>query len=183
MADSLIGFEIEVKGLDEQLRALQYFPQTAQARLEQGMRKGMALVEREAKREAPVGVTGELRASISHDITYAMGLDVRGVVGASAPHAAAVEMGAKPHFPPVSNIAYWVDRKLRVKDGMEIYGAALAIARKIAKTGGRKQPFLMPGYEKHKDDVVRFLQDSAVQALNDVAAAAKKAVATVRKWL
>jgi len=163
--EGLIGYEIEVRGLDEQLRKLERFAQIAEPYLRSGLSQGMALVEREAKQQAPVGVTGELRSSIGEEVTYASGLDVQGHVYASAPHAAAVEKAAKAHFPPVSTIAYWVDRKLGVVDGFEIYGIALAIARRMARVGQRAQPFLKPAYQAQKVSVLRKLKEGADRAM------------------
>lgn len=154
MSDFGVGYDVEIRGLEEQLKKLERFAPIAQPELTQAMYDVLNLVERGGKQAAPVGVTGELRSGIGSEVTYAVGTDVRGKVGASAPHSAAVELGARPHMPPVSNIAYWVDRKLGVQSGFEVYGVALAIARKIAARGGKKHPFLAPTAQKNKDRIV-----------------------------
>lgn len=159
MTSGDLGYSVEVRGLDEQLRKLERMGDFAQGPLVAAMNWSLSAVEREAKQLAPVGVTGILRSSIGHEVRYAVGTDVRGVVGASAPYAAAVELGASAHYPPVSNIAYWVDRKLQVRDGQEIWQIAVAISRKIGAHGTKARPFLMPAYEARQAAIVeRFRQ-------------------------
>lgn len=168
MSNFGIGFEVEVKGLKEQLRKLEGFGATAQRRLVPAMEDALMMVGDEAKRRAPVGVSGALRSSIGGKVTYAMGTDVRGVVGSALPYAAAVEKGSRPHYPPVANIAYWVDRKLGLRDAMEIYGTALAIARKIGARGTKARPFLFPALEKMMTAVNRRFKKAADDALKDL---------------
>jgi len=160
-----VGYEVTIKGLDEQMQKLERFAAVAQPELTQAMHNVLFMVEAGAKQNAPVGVTGELRSGIGSQVTYAAGTDVRGKVGASAPHSAAVELGARPHFPPVANIAYWVDRKLGVQDGFEVYGIALAIARKIARVGQKKHPFLRPALEKNQARILDEFRGAAERVL------------------
>lgn len=167
MSDFGVGYDVEIRGLDEQLKKIAQFEAIAQPELEHAMTNVVGLVEREAKKLAPVGVTGNLKSAISGRVIYASGTDVRGKVGVGdgAPYGAAVELGARPHFPPVSNIAYWVDRKIGVRDGMEIYGIALAVARKIARAGQKPHPFMKPALEKVQDRIVEQFRSAADRIL------------------
>lgn len=59
---------------------------------------------------------------------------VIGQVGTSLAHAVSVELGTRPHFPPVAAIADWVKVKFGVS-GPAGVAIAWAIARKIAQRG------------------------------------------------
>ena len=56
------------------------------------------------------------------------------LVGTDSPYRPELEYGSRPHFPPLSPIALWAQRKfgLSPEDAKK---AAFAIARKIAKVG------------------------------------------------
>lgn len=168
MADWGIGYEVEIKGLKKQLEKIERMGAIAQPKLVRAMTRSLGMVQAEAQKRAPVGVSGELRSKIGSQVTHAMGTDVQGVVGASAQHAAAVETGSRAHFPPVSNIAYWVDRKMGYKRGETIYGHALAIARAIARRGTRAHPFMKPAYEKFKGRVADEFKAAIDETLKDM---------------
>ena len=64
-----------------------------------------------------------------HDGTgYAAG------VGTSLPYAEPVELGTRPHFPPVQSLEEWVKAKIS-QDPKEIPGIAFCVARKISRDG------------------------------------------------
>lgn len=147
----MVSYEVEIKGLDEQIRRLDRYPQIAGVELGIAMRQAVAMIEREAKIAAPVN-TGQLRSSITSKIELMMGGEVTGIVGTNVIYAPAVEFGARPHFPPLQPLAYWVSRKLGIQ-GWEGIGVTIMIARKIAARGTRAQPFLKPAFEKAKNDI------------------------------
>lgn len=91
------------------------------------------LLEREVKDATPSNVVGHLKDSIfSREQLLPDG--ALGVVGTAKPYAVYVELGTKPHFPPVEALEDWVRAKLAVPE-KEVHGVALAIARKIAARG------------------------------------------------
>lgn len=79
---------------------------------------------------APVAF-GELVSSI-HDIPRRDGATIR----ADAPHAAAVELGSRPHKPPIWPLKKWCELK-----GIPV-NVAWAIQAKIAKQGTRPTWFM-----------------------------------------
>lgn len=89
-------------------------------------------VATEARQRTPVGVSGLLRASIGTRVT--LGTDastlVRGEIftGAQAPYAVYVEMGTKPHWPPIAPLNLWAARVLG--DARLAYAVAWAISRR-----------------------------------------------------
>jgi hypothetical protein len=92
-----------------------------------------ALLEREVKDATPTA-TGLTRASIGSFITEIPD-GLLGVVGSAQPHVEYVELGTRPHFPPLEPIQDWVRVKFGISEQSEIEAAALAIARKIAARG------------------------------------------------
>jgi len=77
---------------------------------------------------------GTLRASIGSDVEVRPGLGVTGVVGTSLAYAVPVEVGTRPHMPPVAPIKLWAEKKLGLT-GREATRAAWAIAMTIKRRG------------------------------------------------
>lgn len=73
---------------------------------------------------------GELRNSRDVDNT------ARGaVVAVKAPHAAIIEDGTRPFFPPIAPLAAWAKRKGLATSDEEARSIGFLIARKISKDG------------------------------------------------
>lgn len=125
--------------------------------MEEAMRRAALLIERDAKKNAPVD-TGRLRSSISSEIrTEGIGGEkVIGVVGSNVVYAAAVELGSRPHFPPPGVLDAWVSRH----GG----GDAFLVARAIARRGTKPSKFLQRAFESNQVKIVRLL-DTAVSEI------------------
>ena len=112
-------------------------PDLAQAELRRAMTEATQYLERETKERTPVGVGGGggLRGSIHSTVELSSGgRAVLGVVGSPLNYAAPVELGTKPHHPPVEPIEDWVQAKLGLR-GKAARRAAWGIAQKIAVRG------------------------------------------------
>ena len=119
------------------------------------VRRTAHLIERDAKREAPVGVSGDLRRRINTEFSDGgLVAEVHAGLPGGVGYAAAVELGTKPHFPPVAPLALWAKRVL----GDERLG--FVIARAIAERGTRAQPFLVPAYWTHIRDFAARLRSA-----------------------
>lgn len=91
------------------------------------------LLEREVKDLTPTA-TGQSRASIfSREQSLPDG--AIGVVGTTQPSVVYVELGTRPHFPPIQALEDWVRVKLGISDEKRIHGVAYLVARKIAARG------------------------------------------------
>ncbi|WP_020164714.1 HK97 gp10 family phage protein [Methyloversatilis discipulorum] len=75
-----------------------------------------------------------LKDSILHATQVRPGLGVTGIVGTSLSYAIPVELGTRPHIPPIEPILLWVKQKLGLR-GREAKSAAYAIKWTIAKRG------------------------------------------------
>jgi len=94
------------------------------------------LLEREVKERTPVGIGagGGLRGSIAGQEPRSLGDSVIGVVSSSMLHAVPVELGTKPHMPPVQPLVEWAAHKFNLGPD-EAERAGFLIARKIAAKG------------------------------------------------
>lgn len=88
--------------------------------------------ERQAKANAPVGVTGNLRRSLTHDVDSGE-FPTSARVGTNTTYAPYVHEGTRPHWPPIAAITPWARKK-----GIPPY----LVARSIARKGTKAQPFL-----------------------------------------
>lgn len=122
----------ELTGVDELARAWANAPQIAQAQLEQFMEGATLHVQGEVQERTPAA-HGTLKQSITSEVEV-LADSVIGVVGTPLSYAIPVELGTRPHFPPVDAIEDWVRVKLGIT-GPEARGVAFAIARKIAARG------------------------------------------------
>lgn len=96
-----------------------------------------ALLERESKELAPTA-TGLLRGSIFGE-ARATESGSLGVVGSPLQHAEYVELGTRPHFPPIEPLMDWVAVKFGISDEQQQRSIATAIAWKIFHHGTRSQ--------------------------------------------
>jgi hypothetical protein len=117
-------------------RGLANAPKYTSERLLDAMTEATLYLEREVKDRFPA-VSGLTRGSITSD-AFSTSAGVLGVVGSASIAAVAVELGTKPHMPPVAPIVIWAQEKLGLS-GAEAKSAAFAIARKIARVGTKGQ--------------------------------------------
>lgn len=157
---------MELQGWDLLDLAFRVAPAMVQEEMLRATTEADMLLEREVKDLTPTA-TGLSRASIiSREQTIESG--ALGVVGTTLPHVAYVELGTKPHFPPVQAIEDWVRVKFGYSDEKKIAAAALAIARKIAvrgtlgvgmfhRTWARHQPQVVAIYERAVERIAQRL--------------------------
>lgn len=141
----MLDYEINFDDLKEQIAKLKQWDQVSSDLLKAAMRSAVGMVQRGAKQNAPVGVSGELRSKISTSVKQIAPQNIEGIVRAGAPYSLPVEVGQRPHFPPLRPIALWVERKLGVSgwDGIRV---TITIARKIAARGVRPKPFMLKAF-------------------------------------
>jgi HK97 gp10 family phage protein len=169
--------DVEIRGLRETQQEMERIVRDLRgAPYLNAMRRATLLVQRSAKPLAPVD-TGRLRASITPEVR-AMGATVEGVVGSNVTYAPFVELGSKPHFPPIAAIMGWVHRQgmagmysirshrrvgSKATQASEDRSVAFLIARSIARRGGKAHPFLQPAFEENAEPIVRLLGDAVGQ--------------------
>lgn len=120
-----------------------------------GMRGATLLVQRDAKRLAPVD-TGRLRASITPEIRQ-RGNTVQGVVGTNVVYAPPVEFGSRPHYPPISALQVWARRH-----GMN----AFVLQRAIGRRGTKAHRFFQQAFDQNRDRIVELLDGAVARIVN-----------------
>ncbi|MCU0515233.1 MAG: HK97 gp10 family phage protein, partial [Anaerolineae bacterium] len=140
---------VEIRGLVEaQQKIAQVVRDLRGEAYLRGMREATLMVTRSAKLRAPVD-TGRLRASITPTVQRS-GETVTGVVGTNVKYAAAVELGSRPHYPPIAPLKVWARRK-----GLNAY----AVANAIAKRGTEPRRFLQQAFDENKNAIAAKLSD------------------------
>ncbi len=152
----MIGYTIEMEGLEEQIQTLKSYELIADRRLFEAMQKSVLTIRSNVLPLVPVGVSARLKNSIGSKVVQEGSLSIVGTVGSSLKdevYPAVMEFGREPGtFPPVDSLLRWVHLKLRPPKEEE-YGVALAVARKIYHRGIKGKKFLEEGWEKSKAQV------------------------------
>jgi hypothetical protein len=144
-----VNIRTELKGLKEtQKRLTDAVRELAGPGLIQPMRNATLLVQRSARQNAPVD-TGRLRASIMPEVRT-MSDTVEGVVGSNVVYAPYMELGTRPHYPPVAALSTWAHRH-----SINAY----AVVRAIGKRGLAPRHFLQRAFVDNAARVVKLLGD------------------------
>ena len=125
------------------------------------------LIEREVRERTPTSGAATLRDSIGALPVSISETEVSGVVGTSLAYALPVELGARPHRPPVEPLVDWVRRKLG-KGGKEGRAIAFAIAGKIAREGTPAAHMFSEGLAATQKQVHEILAAAAARGLERV---------------
>lgn len=129
--------DVDVKGLKElQRKTEKMVADMHGAPILNAMRDSTLLVERKAKQNSPVD-TGRLRSSILPEIRIQQET-VFGVVGSNVIYAPYIELGTRPHFPPINAVQVWAARR-----GLNAY----LVARAISRRGTKPRPFLTNAFK------------------------------------
>ena len=137
-------------------------PAIVREELGAAVREADLLLMREVSDLAPVGAGGAagFKGSLFHEESIEDS-GVTGLVSTSVQYAVPVELGTRPHFPPIQPLIDWVRAKLAVQEEATARGIAFAIARKISVRGTEAQrPF--GRVFQAQEEQVRGIFDAAV---------------------
>ena len=127
--------------------------------LSRGLLESTLLLQRETQERTPVGIGGGggLRGSITA-LPVQVADDVAiGVVGTSLAYAIPVELGTRPHTPPVRPLIDWAAQKFGVSlDEAERIG--WAVMRKIARVGTEGAFMFTRAFDDNRRQVERILE-------------------------
>jgi hypothetical protein len=136
-------------------RLMQKYPEAARAAKISRITESLLLLEAEIKKETPMGAGPvHLRDTIFHQVNT--GEPVWGMVSTPAKYGEPVELGTRPHFPPVAPIQYWVEKQLGLS-GKEAKSVAFLIARAISKRGTKPRKMFTNTLEKKRAQVLGIL--------------------------
>ena len=150
MADQT--FSADIQGLRETAEKMEQPVRDLRGEpLLQGMRDATLLVQGTARTLAPVD-TGRLRASIMPEVrSDPLTGSITGVVGSNVDYAPYVELGTKPHFPPLAALEVWAAR----------HGTtARAVAMAIARRGTKAVKYLQNAVEQNESKIVALIGDA-----------------------
>lgn len=113
------------------------------------------LLTGELQQQLPSGAGGAagLRGSIAHE-EHALADNVIGLTYSTKEHAVYVEIGTKPHLPPIQPLIDWVEAKLGLRNE-EAKGAAFAISRAIGKRGTKANPVWQRVWDRAQGEIRR----------------------------
>lgn len=142
---------IEINGVEETIASLRQIRQELSSTpIEQAMEAATLVVARAAREYAPVD-QGRLRASILPEVRSLSGERVEGIVGSNVMYAPFVELGTRPHWPPLEALRIWAARH-----GL----SAFLVARAIARRGTKAIRFLQRGVEEQRQRVEDILEQA-----------------------
>lgn len=129
-------YTIDLQGFNELQANIARNPAVVREELEAAVTEADLLLAREVQERSPVGAGGA--AGFKGGVYHAEEIgesSVIGIVSTSVSYAVAVELGTRPHFPPLEPLIDWVKAKFGISGEKEARGAAFLVARKIARKG------------------------------------------------
>ncbi len=163
----MIEYSIDYGELKRIQGAYERAPAIVREELEAAVTEADLLIYRELSDRVPVGAGGAagLKGSLFHE-EQVQGDSATGLVATPLAYAVPVELGTKPHFPPIEPLIDWVKAKLGVSTEKEARGVAFLVARKIAVRGTKAQnPFGLTF--QAVEGQVREIFDRAVGRMNE----------------
>lgn len=149
----LLRVQIDADSLGEYQKLWAQAPEIALQEMRGFIETWVAHLQGEVQERTPTN-QGTLRKSIIGNVREVRGFGVEGVVGTPLNYAVAVELGTKPHMPPVWPLVLWAQQKLGVR-GDEALSAAYAVARKIARRGTEGQFMFRDTFESNEAAISR----------------------------
>lgn len=128
-----MNLSVSMPAMDAISRGLLEAPAFARKVLEEATTEATLLLQREWQDNLP-RVSGLTAKSITSDVASTPA-GVLGIVGSSQPSALFVELGTKPHMPPVASMVPWVKAVLGITEPKQVKRVAFLVARKIAVHG------------------------------------------------
>jgi len=139
-------------------RLMTRFPEETGRAVESRVTEAVMLLEREVKINTPIGAGPvNLRDTIFGKVVK-YGKSITGIVGTPAVYGEAVEVGTRPHFPPIGPIQHWVQNKLGIEDEKKSRSVAFAIARKISKHGTKGAKMFEVAFTENQSKVLAILE-------------------------
>ena len=165
----MAAFDLDASEIDALRRGWERAPEIVAEAFEPAVRQATLLAEREIRERTPTAA-GTLAASIAAGSPRRTASGIEGTVSTSLSYAIPVELGTKPHWPPVRPLQDWVELKLGLR-GEEAEEAARAIQRKIGHRGTEGAHMFREGLRAVRGQVERMFSEAARQALQELAAA------------
>ena len=155
------AIHIDIREAAALAKAFDQAPEIVSKELTAATWESELLLEREIKELTPVGIGagGGLKGSISAREPRILADNVIGEVGTAMAHAVPVELGTKPHFPPIQPLADWAEHKLGLSHN-EARSVGYLIARKIAVKGTQGAHMFERAFKANERQVQEIYSDA-----------------------
>lgn len=140
-------------------RLIRKYPEISRDVREAKILEALALLESAVKKGTPYGAGPIHLRDTVHGKVRVRGQKVTGILGTPMEHGMPVEMGTKPHFPPIGPLEFWVEKKLGIEDEKQARSVAYAIAWKIKRKGTEGKEMFKGGLDENEHRVMSILQD------------------------
>lgn len=148
-------------------RLMKNFPLSSRAAQISRITEALLLLEREIKKETPVGAgPTHLRDTIFHKV-QSYGEPIWGMVATPAKYGESVEMGTRPHFPPVAPIQFWVEKQMGLT-GKEAKSVTHAIVRAIGRRGTKARKMFGTSVDARRAQVIKILEQIPADILKRI---------------
>ena len=142
-------------------------PEIAGDEFKRALTESLALLENQVKERTPLGVGGRasgLAGSISTALS-GQAVDLQGKVFSSYAYAEAVELGTKPHFPPVVPLIDWAEAILDLSRE-QARQVGYLIALKISHRGTKGKHMFEGAFTDNKGKVLSMFGDAIDRITN-----------------
>ncbi len=150
----LISYEVE--GMEELVAKANHLKDGSAKVVREFLDKAAHSVEAKAK-DIVTHDSGLLRSSIT-PLVDPSPMPLWAKIGPSKAYGLYVEMGTRPHWPPIGPLKDWARRH---------HISPYAVAASIAKHGTKAQPFMKPALENSKGDIDKFLVEAGTKLQRD----------------
>lgn len=153
--------------LDQLVNAFAQVDEVARDELFAASYESSLRIEASVRELTPVGANGFLGGSIAAQTPQLLQSGMVTLIGTSLNYAPAVELGTKPHMPPIQALEDWVVKVINPapEDGVDVVNKiATMIALKISKKGTEGAFMFKRGFEQNKQQV----KDRFTQAIANV---------------
>lgn len=141
----VIGVELE--GFDELVKKLD--PKLGATPVRKFLQRCGDDIQGKVTPLVPVGVTGQLKGSISKKVSNETPIPTYVEVGSNKHYAPYVEFGRPGgKQPPYDAIELWYRRKNSIPSDVDVFAEVREIQRRIGRFGTKEQPFLRTGLER-----------------------------------
>jgi hypothetical protein len=162
---SVPAYEVEIKGLEEQIKRLNAYDANSTQELTTAMNQSVVTLSNAIVNSPFMPVyRGRLKGSIASEVKQEGVGSIVGKVGStlkSEEYPAVMEFGRKPGaaFPPLEPLMRWVHLVLGVPNE-EAKGVAYVVGRSIARKGIKGRRFMQKGFEASKAQIVDYFEQA-----------------------
>lgn len=126
------------------------------------LRSVNSMFETAIRKNTSRGATGILQGSVFEEITGTP-VSLTGTIGydkAQALYGAPVDLGSRPHFPPVAPLKLWVRRVIGVSSAKEVSSIAWAIAVNISRHGTKAKTVVKDAFYANRERALRIFEQA-----------------------